>query len=177
MSRPTTKEDLLIAANTNYDKLMKMINSIPLESRKKNFTFNITEKEKEAHWTRDKNIKDVLIHLYEWHNLLINWFKDNINGTDRQFLKVGYNWKTYGAMNMDFFNDHKNTSYEEAVTLFDKSHKEVISIILSQTNEQLFSKGIYSWTGGSTLGQYCISVTSSHYDWAMKKIKKHIQTL
>ncbi|WP_297115142.1 ClbS/DfsB family four-helix bundle protein, partial [uncultured Porphyromonas sp.] len=33
------------------------------------------------------------------------------------------------------------------------------------------------WTGTSILGAYCVSVTASHYDWAMKKIKKHIKFL
>lgn len=27
---------------------------------------------KETHWIRDKNLRDVLVHLYEWHQLLLN---------------------------------------------------------------------------------------------------------
>ena len=41
------------------------------------------------------------------------------------------------------------------------------------TSEELFSKGVYKWTGGSTLGSYFVSATSSHYDWAIKKLKAH----
>jgi hypothetical protein len=37
--------------------------------------------------------------------------------------------------------------------------------------------GLLKRAGGSTLGAYCVSVTASHYDWAMKKIKAHIKTL
>ncbi len=32
---------------------------------------------------------------------------------------------------------------------------------------------VYKWTGGSTLGSYFVSAISSHYDWAMKKLKAH----
>ena len=32
---------------------------------------------KEAHWGRDKNVRDVLIHLYEWHQLLIKFVEHN----------------------------------------------------------------------------------------------------
>ncbi|MCI9384608.1 MAG: ClbS/DfsB family four-helix bundle protein, partial [Lachnospiraceae bacterium] len=39
--------------------------------------------------------------------------------------------------------------------------------------EELFSKGVYKWVGTSTLGSYFVSTTSSHYDWAMKKLKAH----
>ena len=31
------------------------------------------------------------------------------------------------------------------------------------------------WVGGSTLGSYFVSCTSSHYDWAIKKLKAHIK--
>ena len=37
------------------------------------------------------------------------------------------------------------------------------------THEELFSKKVYKWVGGSTLGSYFVSSTSSHYDWAIKK--------
>jgi len=43
-------------------------------------------------------------------------------------------------------------------------------------DDELFQKKHFSWTGTSTLGSYCVSVTASHYDWAMKKIKQHIKT-
>lgn len=42
-----------------------------------------------------------------------------------------------------------------------------------KTNDELFQKNVYDWVGGGTIGSYFISVTSSHYDWAMKKIKAH----
>ena len=54
-----------------------------------------------------------------------------------------------------------------------KSHKEVISLAETFSNEELFSKGVYKWVGGSTLGSYFVSNTASHYEWAMKKLKAH----
>ena len=36
-----------------------------------------------------------------------------------------------------------------------------------------FQKKVYKWVGGSTLGSYFVSATSSHYNWAIKKIKAH----
>lgn len=57
--------------------------------------------------------------------------------------------------------------------MFNKSHEDVLELAATFTNEELFTKGIYKWTGGSTLGSYFVSTTSSHYDWAMKKLKAH----
>lgn len=41
------------------------------------------------------------------------------------------------------------------------------------SNEELFTNTYCPWVGGSCIGSYFISTTSSHYVWAMKKIKAH----
>ena len=57
--------------------------------------------------------------------------------------------------------------------MFRKSHIDVLELAEKYTGEELFSKGVYRWTPGSTLGSYFVSATASHYDWAMKKLKAH----
>lgn len=176
MARPTTKNDLIKSAKERYEELIELINSLSKEDKIGTFNFDVTN-EKEAHWKRDKNIRDVLIHLYEWHQLLINWIENNINGVDTQFLVQGYNWKTYGDMNIEIFKKHQNTTYKESIKLLDDSHKKVIKLAENFNDEQLFSKGVFKWVGGSTLGSYFVSNTSSHYVWAIKKIKKYKKDL
>jgi hypothetical protein len=39
---------------------------LPVEPQTVRFDFD-APKLKEAHWTRDKNFRDVLVHLHEWH--------------------------------------------------------------------------------------------------------------
>ena len=64
-----------------------------------------------------------------------------------------------------------------AIAILQKSHVEVMRLIDTFTNEQLFTRKFFDWTGTTSLGSYCVSATSSHYDWAMKKIKKHKKEL
>ncbi len=78
-------------------------------------------------------------------------------------------------MNVEFWKKHQNTSLEEAKEMVEESHNKVLSLAETFSNEELFSKGVYKWVGGSTLGSYFVSVTASHYDWAMKKLKAHIK--
>lgn len=118
-------------------------------------------------------LKDILIHLYEWHQLLLNWVQSNKEGNYVSFIPAPYNWKTYGEMNVGVWNKHQETTLEEAKSMFQKSHSKVIQLAEQFSNEELFSKGVYKWVGGSTLGSYFVSVTASHYDWAMKKLKAH----
>lgn len=176
MARPTTKNELIQAANDNYKKMSALLETIPSEQLSRPFTFDVT-KEKQAHWQRDKNLRDVLVHLYEWHQLLLNWVKANQAGEEKPFLKEGYNWKNYGAMNLEFWEKHQQTNYETALQLLIESHKQVMALAKEFSNEELFSKGTFSWVGGSTLGSYFVSTTASHYDWATKKIRKFKKSL
>lgn len=173
MGRPTTKTDLLTAAATNYEKLNTLISGLTEKELSTTFDFSGDEKKKEAHWGRDKNLRDILIHLYEWHQLLLNWVHSNQNGDNKPFLPQPYNWKTYGDMNVGFWEKHQNTPLQDAKAMFQSSHAEVMQLAEAFSNEDLFSKEVYPWVGGSTLGSYFASVTASHYDWAMKKLKAH----
>lgn len=171
MSRATTKSDLIKAANEQFDKLWMIIDSMPEEAQNAAFTFSGDAVKKEAHWERDKNLRDVLAHLYEWHQLLLDWVKANQKGEQKPFIPVPYNWKTYGQMNIGFWEKHQHTSLNDSKGMLKASHAEVMNMIGRFSNDELFTKGRFSWTGASSLGSYCVSATASHYDWAIKKLK------
>ena len=61
--------------------------------------------------------------------------------------------------------------------LLDASHAEVQELIAAQSDPELFEKRRYRWTGTTSLGAYLVSSTSSHYDWALKKLRRYTRTL
>lgn len=158
MARPTNKQDLLTAANGQFDTLWELIDSMPGEKRLGTFSFD----------DRDKNVRDVLIHLYEWHQLFLNWIRSNKAGISVNFLPAPYNWKTYPQMNVEFWKYHQSTPIEKAVIQLKESHAEVVKAIELFTDKELFTKKYFPWTGTTNLGSYAVSATSSHYDWAIK---------
>lgn len=172
--RPKSKDELLEKANSQFDDLWKLINGMSEEDRKQSFQFSeeFLAKKKEAHWRRDKDLKDVLIHLYEWHLLLLRWLESNFNGEERNFLPEPYNWRTYGKMNEEFVEKHQTTSLVEAENYLKKSHEQVMKKLDALSNEELFQKKQFAWVGNTTLGSYFISATASHYEWAIKKLKQ-----
>ena len=159
MARPTTKTNLLEAATGQFVTLWQLINSMSENEQNATFLFE----------DRDKNLRDILVHLFEWHQLLLNWADANLHGESKSFLPEPYNWKTYPKMNIGFWEKHQNTSYVDAKEVLQKSHSKVIELIESFSNEELFEKKHFPWTGTTSLGSYCVSATSSHYDWAIKK--------
>ena len=178
MARPTTKKELLDQATMQFEKLQALIASMSEAQQDRDFCFQLTDKDKETHWKRDKNLRDVLIHLYEWHQLLLTFVTNNRGRTKViPFLPAPYNWRNYGELNRDFWEKHQLTGLVEAKRLLQKSHTEALSLIESFSDEELFTKAYFPWSGTTSVGAYCVSATSSHYNWAIKKLKRQIKAL
>lgn len=109
---------------------------------------------------------------------MLKFIENNADGKSNiPFLPPEYSWKTYGAMNVMFWNRHQNTSLERAKAMLAESHEKVLALADKYSNEELFTKKYFSWTGTTDLGSYFVSTTSSHYDWAIKKIKLHCKKI
>ena len=184
MPRPQNKADLIALAEKNYDELLKFIDSMSEDEKNTPFDFSSLNK-KEAHWSRDRNVRDVICHLTEWHKLLLKFVAENMKGGSGeksenkkpaivcQFLPEPYNWKNYGDMNRAIWKNCQNVPLEKALADFSESLEKVLELARSFSDEELFAKKHFSWTGTTNLGAYFISTTSSHYDWALKKLKAH----
>ena len=75
MPRATTKAELLESANSQWDKMWKLIDSMP-DARTAVFDFGNDPKLKEAHWQRDKNLRDILTHLMHFQPLRLGYEED-----------------------------------------------------------------------------------------------------
>ncbi|MEG1486906.1 ClbS/DfsB family four-helix bundle protein [Lactococcus sp.] len=175
MVRAQSKDELLAYSQNHWEKLWNLIDELDERTKNAHFKFNLAEK-KEKHWARDKNIRDVIAHLYEWHLLLLNFVEKNSKGERIPFLPHPYNWKNYGEMNDQFQIKHQNTSLTDLKKEIFQTHQQLMTLIKSFSNEELYTKKYFNWTGTTSLGQYFQSSLSSHYDWAFKKIKEHKKT-
>ncbi len=151
MPRPKTKIELQQQSAQNFDAIFALINVMSDEEQNKSFAFE----------DRDKNIRDILVHLYEWHQLFIIWVKANKAGAKQAFLPEPYNFKTYPKMNIEIWKKHQKTAFDESIKMVKQSHQDVMEIIDRFSNEELFTKKYYDWTGTTSLGSYAISATSS----------------
>jgi len=83
----------------------------------------------------------------------------------------GSTFQTLPKLNRIIWEKYKDTDLKKAIAMFKKSHEEITAFIEKHTDDELFSKKKYPWTGTASLGAYFISSTSSHYDWGLKTIK------
>jgi len=178
MPRPTARSSLTEAANGQFDKLWKMIDSMSDDEQNSAFGFGDGPDRKEAHWKRDRNLRDVLVHLHEWHLMVKRWYDEGtVKGGIPSVPGDGYTWKTLPELNQRIWEKYQDVPLASSKEMLRESHKMIMNVISSHTDDELFSKGVYKWTKSTTLGAYFISATSSHYEWAMNKIKMHIKAL
>jgi len=162
MPRPKNKTDLLQAAETNFNTLLELVNTFPIEQQMREFPKG----------TLNRNVRDVLGHLQQWHVMLLQWYKVGIKGRNPEMPAKGYTWRTLPALNTEIWKQCQNMELEQVQKELKRSFKKLHAIIVSHSDEELFQKKRYSWTGSTSLAEYLISNTSSHYNWAIKLIKK-----
>ncbi|MCG8306254.1 MAG: ClbS/DfsB family four-helix bundle protein [Cytophagales bacterium] len=162
MPRPKTKEELIDLSNKNYKVLFDYINSFSEEEQNHEFPAG----------TLNRNIRDVLAHLHHWHLMMLDWYHVGMQGQRPDMPAKGYTWKTVPDLNKVIREKYCTVGLSEVINMLDGSFKDIQQVIQNHTNEELFEKKRYKWTGTTSLGAYLVSATSSHYDWALKLITK-----
>ena len=168
MPRPKNKIDLLSLWKENFTKLFDLVNSFSEEEKLGTFIFNNN---------RDKNIRDILVHLHEWHLMMLGWYKIWNIGENPDKPAKWYTWKTLPDLNKVIWEKYQNTSFEESVKHLNKSFLDVRKIIESHSDEELFTKKYYKWSWTTSIWTYFVSATSSHYDWGIKLLKQYKKSL
>lgn len=162
MPRPKNKAELEEWSAKNFDKLRTLLKTYSTEQLHKAFP--------EPYMNR--NVRDVLGHLHHWHLMLLDWYSVGMTGKKPEMPAKGYTWKMTPELNKAIQKQYNNTDLDEIYKRLNESHEKIQQIINKHTNEELFEKKKYAWTGSTSLGQYLIAATSSHYDWAIRLINK-----
>lgn len=160
MARPKSKKELLDLGENNFNMLKDYIDKMPNQ-----------QKELPPGYL-NRNVRDVLAHLHHWHIMMLDWYKVGMAGKQPVMPAEGYTWRTVPKLNIEIWKQYTSISLSEIRDLLELSYIKLRSVIAQHSDEDLFTKKKYKWTGSTSLGAYLISATSSHYDWALKLIKK-----
>lgn len=167
MTRPTTKDQLVDASDSRYRALLALVDDLPADALDREFGFE----------DRDRRVRDVLGHLHAWHLMMLGWYEEGMAGGHPAIPAPGYTWSTLPALNAEIWQRCQDADLPTTRAALELSHRRMQELIQSHTDAELFTKRRYPWTGSTSLGAYLVSSTSSHYDWAAKKIRRHRQAL
>jgi hypothetical protein len=160
MGRPTSKTELLDAAGREFERLWNAVESVP-------------ESDRELVGACDAwSVKDLLAHLHAWHEMAIGWEYEGSRGEQPVIPAEGYTFAETPALNQAIFERTKHDPWNEVVARLRSTHADLLAVIDSYDDDDLFTKRRYPWTRSTSVGAYMVSATSSHYAWASKLIRK-----
>jgi hypothetical protein len=167
MRRFQTKQDLILACEDQFSMLMKLIQSQSLEKQNLAFLFDY----------RDKNFRDVLAHLHEWHLMLFGYLDVSLNQKKEPVVpKEGYTWAEMDELNIEIWKSYQNTSLDEIKSLIIESHVKLLNLILMLSNQELFERNQFNWAP-RTLADFIDHCGAHHYEWAIDLVRKQISLL
>lgn len=159
MTTTNEKETLMLQSEYNFNSLLEIIESVPVRKRK----LSVETGE------RDKNFRDILMHLYEWHAMLERWYREGMDSDVPFIPALGYQWRNIDQLNIKMHEKYQGVTINQAIKKLTLSHKRVMRLIESHTNEEIMTKKYYKWTKTSNLYSYFSANTYNHYIWAIKK--------
>lgn len=87
------------------------------------------------------------------------------------FPETGYKWNELGKLAQKFYLDYQDDNFQILMKKFDKTVKDVILLVESKSNEELYGE---SWYEKWTLGRMIQFNTSSPYTNARGRLRKWI---
>lgn len=163
MPRPTSRAELLDAAESGFHALLDTVALVPEEKRTAPGACD------------DWSVKDLLAHLDAWHEMFLSWDAIGIAGGTPSMPTLDYTWAEVPALNQEIYERHKDDPWDQVVNRLTRSYHRIDEVIASYTDEDLFTKKRYPWTGSTSVGAYATSATSSHYAWARKLIRRWLK--
>jgi hypothetical protein len=158
MPRAKTKAELLENARKQRSLLLDALDSIPAPAM---------ETALDDKWSA----KDVIAHLVEWEAMVESWYASGLRGEKPAIPAQGYKWSDLPALNEVLRQRSKDKSGDAVREEWEASSRQVIELMESISEEDLFTPKRFAWTGTTTLGAYLQSCGPSHYEWARKEIR------
>ncbi len=159
VSRFSTRAELLEDADGARRKLEDLISRIPDEA----LVIEVTD---------GMSTKDFLAHRTEWGRMMIQWYTEAADGGSPAVPSDRHTWRDLPALNAEIHERFADISPTDARTQFVEVHDALRALIASCTDDELFTKHHYEFTGSSDLATYFVSATGGHYRSAYKHINR-----
>lgn len=175
MPQVQDKQSLISAAQEGFQLLVENLEKADIHSLELNFLPS-SSKSKCATFEHGENMRDVLMHIYEWQRLQVAFVENIRKGTPKDFIPEPYR-KNYKEMDEANRQRHQGTSVSQAIAMLKDSHAEIMVLLAGFSEEELFGKKVFKVTYTTTMAAYFSCVTVSPYGQALKKLKSHLKSL
>ena len=115
-----------------------------------------------------RKVRDVLAHLHAWHVVFDGWVAQERAGSEPAYPAEGYTWDDIKSLNDAFYQAHHARPYEAIRSMLVASHRMMLALLDSFTEEELTHPDVFGWLGRQTLGDVAHECLGGHYEWALR---------
>lgn len=164
MSRPASRSELLARIDSDFEALLLEVDRVDPDLRDSPRACET--------WS----VKDLLAHLDAWHGLFLGWERAGRAGESVAMPAPGISWAQTPVLNEQIWQRTRSDPWNEVLDRLHASHSAVRDVVASYSEDDLFGKRRFAWTGTTSVGSYAVSATTSHYDWARQLIRRFLKT-
>jgi len=167
MPVPTNKKELIAEITSTYQKLREDLKKIPEEATQPQIL--------DGHAKGTKmSICNLVSYLVGWGKLVLKWHRIRDQEGEPDFPETGYKWNELGRLAQKFYTDFSYDNYRTLLKKLDKTVREILDLVESKTNKELYGK---LWYTKWTMGRMIQFNTSSPYKNARVRISKWLKNL
>lgn len=164
MPKPTNKQELLAEIRKERTKFETLLESVPSKLRNKEVVEGMS-------------VKDFLAHRAEWGAMMIRWYEEAKSGKTPAVPHKDFKWNQLPALNAKIQKKYARWSLQKVETYFTETHDALFELVSGMSQEELYEKGVFSFTKSTNLAAYINSSTAAHYRSAAKHIRKWAKSL
>ena len=161
MSIPASRQELLNAIETSFDRLYKDLETIPV-SRCNETTLKGHSK------GTVMSVHNLVSYLLGWNKLVLRWIEKNAKGEPIDFPETGFKWNQLGTLAQKFYTDFETVPFDQLLKELEIAKRKIVAFISEQTDEQLYGS---TWYGKHTMGRMIQFNTSSPYANARTRLR------
>jgi len=111
---------------------------------------NIDEKDKDSLIDGvDRTPTQMIAYQLGWMNLIFHWEKQEQQGHIVITPTQDYKWNNLGGLYENFYKKYKGYTLKELCTMFIKAEQQIIELINSYTDVELFQQGGRKWSSST----------------------------
>ncbi|MBB6097966.1 hypothetical protein HNR42_001389 [Deinobacterium chartae] len=165
MAVPKNKDELLKAINSNFDKLIKDLNRVPVDLASK--------RTMEGHVAGTRmSVSDLVAYLVGWNELVLKWMDRDAAGKPIDYPDTGFKGNELGKLAQKFYRDCEDVPYPQLLDRLQRAKDEIVVFIESRDNNTLYER---PWYEKWTMGRMIQFNTSSPYDNARARLRRWLK--
>ncbi|MCD1634154.1 ClbS/DfsB family four-helix bundle protein [Martelella mediterranea] len=163
MPAATNKSELLAVFDKDLAKLRKTLDAVDED------TSTLSAPDDAV------TVKGIIAHRTHWMGMFHRWYEDGVAGREVFVPAKGYKWNQLKAYNAPVYAKGDETPWPDLLSAFDAACDRLRSFIVARDHHELYTDGVYTWTGRWTLGRYAEATGPSHFRSANSYIRKALK--